>query len=434
MIKITGVTDLIMGSWDYSQTKKNLKDNNMGLELSDSALSYHGAKAVLGAVRFTTLGIAYGYAINTGAFNQLDSISVGLVAAFTAGHIVNGIIQYAPSLLKDEALSYKRFQGDILKDNEIFNKIKNQTELSVHTSYQLFMVGNKLATGNPFDKIVFKMKEQISLWKEKWNNEQLDQFNFISKGFLKLIKKSEMLSDILTKFVKDSPLKVETNNIIKIHGNIESKENEYFRAYIAEKYPEEQKVKKSCEERLAFLNQKAILAAYDIVRQQNVQLFFAKIVMDYNKGDIHSDLIKKFAELNNQTKIPEKGKNTYQEFEPYANISRMARKMMDNKKLYEPDVDVKKILKDINKEMVNANKIKIYSFNNIFYHTKKKIINKELEKQALGNTLRSDKKAIFSEIEIDNKSFNEIVKITDKKLNQEKKAAEKIQETKKNKI
>ena len=264
--------------------------------------------------------------------------------------------------------------------------------------------------------------------------DQLDQFNFISKAVLKLIKKSDRLSDILTKFVKDSPLKVETNKIIKVHGNIESKENEYFRSYMAEKYPEEQKVKKSCEVRLAGLNQKAILSAYDIIRQQNVQLFFAKIVMDYNKGHIHSDLIKKFAELNNQTKIPEKGKNTYQEFEPYANISRMARKMMDNKKLYLPDVDVKKILKDINKEMVNDNKIKIYSFNNIFYHAKKKIINKELEKQALGNILKSDKKAVVNEIEIDNNSFKEIVKITDKKLNQEKKIAEKIQEAKKNKI
>lgn len=436
MIKTTGVTDFVMGAWDYYQAKKDLKNNNMDIETGSSTLAYNGAKAMLGAVRFTTLGIAYGYAINSGAFNQLDTISVGLVAAFTAGHIVNGIVQYAPTLLKDEALSYKRFQGKILKDNEMFDSIANQTELPIHTSYQLFMVGNKLATGNPFDKVVFKMKEQISLWKEKWNDQELDKFNFLSKSVLKLIKKSEKLSDVLNKFVKDSPLKVKANKIIREHSDYDSPANEHFRTYIATKYPEEQCLKKKCEERLATTNQKAILEAYDIMRQQNMQLFFAKVVMDYNQGNIHHNIIKNFAELNKQTKIPSKEKKSYQPFEPYANISKMAKAMLENKKLYSPDTSVKTILKAINKDIVKDNKIKIYSFDNVFYHTKKKIINKELAKMVIHSSLKADKKTMFNEIEIDNKSFSEIVKITESRMNQEKKAAEKlkIQETKKSKI
>ena len=58
----------------------------------------------------------------------------------------------------------------------------------------------------------------------------------------------------------------------------------------------------------------------------------------------------------------------------------MAFKMQKNEKLYPDYVKMETILKDINPNMIVDNKLKIYSFNDIFEYAKRKIVNAKLLK------------------------------------------------------
>lgn len=371
-----------------------------------------------------------------GDFNFVNSLGIATISSYAAMTVLIKLAEYASVFLKDEAVNTKGFQSDILKNNEIYNNVKNETELSLNASYQFFMIGNNLTTGNKLDKILLGMKEKVSEYKEKLRSGEVEKFSKIEKFFFNYIQKHGSLSKMLDNFVKDSSLKIKANNIIRAHADYNSTENEYFRSYILQKHPTIQRDSDTYNEKLKEVNKDAILQSYEIMRQQNMQLFFAKVLLDYNNGIIHKEIINQFANLHKNTKYPQKGEAKGVDIESYKKISEIAIRMVNNEKIYSPNTDVKVVLNHINPNLVSNKKIKIHSFNDLFHFIKRDIIE---EKIGETNTIKVEegsevKKIFYNELEIDNKSFNEIVKITEKKLNQEKKVAEKIQEAKKNKI
>jgi hypothetical protein len=431
-IPLTGLSDLFTETYNYHNLEHHIKNKNLIIEDAQAEQRYSSSKAKIGALQWVVLGLVSGYANEKIHADLGTALGIGLISSFAAVAVVVNLSTYASGLLEDDAKNYKAFHGEILKNNEIYNNKKNENELSVDSSYKLFMTGNNLSTGKPIDKIAFKIKEYISQKKATWDIEDNIRFQKIENFFSNFIKTNGSITEMLQKFVKGSSLKAKANEIIAANCNYNSQENEYFKKYIVDKHPTEQRYPKAYNKRLKEVNQEAILSAYEIIRKQNVELFFAKIVLDYNKGIIHKDIINQFSELHDKTKYPEKGDSKGVDIESYKNISKIAFEMKCGIKVYSKNTDVKVILNHINPNLVSNGKIKIHSFNDIFEFEKIKSIEKRMNLSSDNNL--ENKKINFNELEIDNKSFNEIVKITEKKLNQEKKVAEKIQEAKKNKI
>lgn len=421
-IKMTGIVDMVMGSYNYYDTNKTIKEKDIALEEGVSLLNYNKAKAIIGASRFLVLGVAYGYANTSGDLLKLDAIGIGLAAAFTAGYMIEGVVSMFPVMLEDEAKNYKNFQGAILKNNEIFNSHLKHKELPLDTSYKLFMIGNKLATGNAIDKIVFKMKDKLSKYKNSWSSGQISEFNTLENAIYKLINKNEKLSNMLKSSEKENKLKIATNEIIKKNSDVNGKDNEFFKKMFFIKFPKDIRNEKEVKKKLQAINQEAILETYERMRQQNIELFFARVVLDYNKGIKHENVIEKFLKLQDVTSLPAKGDQKKVSIESYKNISKIAYEMKNNKKLPDATENLKDILNSINPNLVNKNKLKIYSFNEVFNFSKRKIIQKEIDSYYLSKEMTQfinksnynidkDKKITFNEIDIDNKLFEEIVKI-----------------------
>jgi hypothetical protein len=431
-----GVADIFTGSYNYYKTTKEKNNKDLIIEEADDRLAYYKSLTEIGTLNFLVFGLAYGNAQKMGDFNFVNSLGIATISSYAAMTVLIKLAEYASVFLKDEAVNTKGFQSDILKNNEIYNNVKNETELSLNASYQFFMIGNNLTTGNKLDKILLGMKEKVSEYKEKLRGGEVEKFSKIEKFFFNYIQKHGSLSKMLDNFVKDSSLKIKANNIIRAHADYNSTENEYFRSYILQKHPTIQRDSDTYNEKLKEVNKDAILQSYEIMRQQNMQLFFAKVLLDYNNGIIHKEIINQFANLHKNTKYPQKGESKGVDIESYKNISEIAIRMVNNEKIYSPNTDVKVVLNHINPNLVSNKKIKIQSFNDLFHFIKRDIIEEKIGKT---NTIKVDegsevKKIFYNELDIDNKSFNEIVKITEKKLNQEKKVYEKIQEAKKNKI
>lgn len=64
----------------------------------------------------------------------------------------------------------------------------------------------------------------------------------------------------------------------------------------------------------------------------------------------------------------------------YQKISAMAFKMQKNEKIYPENTQVSVILNDINPKIIVNNELKIYTFNEIFVYSKRKIIDTKLLK------------------------------------------------------
>jgi len=54
-IKMTGIVDMVMGSYNYYDTNKTIKEKDIALEEGVSLLNYNKAKAIIGASRFLVL-------------------------------------------------------------------------------------------------------------------------------------------------------------------------------------------------------------------------------------------------------------------------------------------------------------------------------------------------------------------------------------------
>lgn len=469
MLPLIGIIDIAVGSKDHYVSSDRLKNKDIPIEDAEAELRYHRLKVLFGAVRMVTFGVSYGVVANVAnkpldEMFQVDALSVGLLACYAMGHVMNGLYAKYKGVMKEESINERRYQGEILKNIEIFNKILDKTDLSIYDSYSLFLKGNKLANDFPIPEMVKKMKATIIEFKNKWTTEYYEIFKSLTKEVLKalnentrvakileqskkitnevlniFIKKDTVISllgkldKILKKMSDDKTLKENSKNLIKLHTDYNTEENSAFREYIRtnDTFKVSQSNKTICNNELKKINKDAIIQSYEFMRRQNIELFFAKVVLDYNKGIIHKDIINQFAELHNNTKLTEKGERQETGINSYKNISKIAIRMRANENVYSKNTDVKVILNHINPNLVLNGKIKIYSFNDVFESEKMKIIKKEMNTPY--NNIK-EKKINFNELEIDNKSFNEIVKITEKKLNQEKKVAEKIQEAKKNKI
>lgn len=426
--KLFGATDFAMGSYNYYKTKKSLNEINLTQEEADANLNYNATKATLGAVRFVSLGWLANTSYNTLAGGvPLDAINTGLLVTFAATYVIEGIIKMYPNLLEDESINYKRFQGKILKDNDIFNTLSKETELPVESSYQLFMFGNKLATSHFVDKAIFAIKNKITEMQSNWDAKDYNKLNKLEKFVNKIISKSQTLTEYVSKKSDKARLKMESNAAIKAHSDWNSRENEHFRVMIKETEPTKIRNEKYNMDELQKINQKAIIKAYDIIRKQNIELFFARVIIDYNNGIKHTDIINKFVDLHTRTLLP--AKNTQDEIfiESYKKISSLAFKMSKNEKIYPDNTDLKTILTTINPNITQNKKLVLYSFDDVFSYTKRKLIDKQRNTANLNNNIYKDNKVnISNEIEFDMASFKEVIKIKESKL----KKAEQLDVTK----
>lgn len=181
-IKFFGAVDVVVGSYDFYKAKKESDANLISTENTTDRLCYNASKVALGAARLTSLGFftaaKLGY-IGDGLPNE--ALDTGLMLMFGATYAVEFITKMSPSLLKTEALNNKRFQSNLLEDNQIFNFYSKETELPLNESYQLFMFGSSLASSNVVGKAYFTLKNKINDMQANWVKRDFDTFNKVQK-------------------------------------------------------------------------------------------------------------------------------------------------------------------------------------------------------------------------------------------------------------
>lgn len=176
MYKLTGLPDIAIGSWEYYKARKALNEGKLTPETSLTRKRQYRAKIGIGALKISMMGmmaqeILYPMITN---FNNYDfnKTEISIMAAFAAGYAVLGMsIGYA-SIFNDEASNYKYNQSALENKFKLKLKDNQNNEINAGEAYQLFMFGNKLATGNPIDNFLFKIKNKVLEWKMNFNLEQ----------------------------------------------------------------------------------------------------------------------------------------------------------------------------------------------------------------------------------------------------------------------
>lgn len=434
-IKFFGVVDILVGSKDLYKARKAYDENNLTGEDVDARTFYNIAKIGLGATRLFSLGyLAGGHFFSTAAAPQ-GWTDIALTATFCATYAVEGFLRMYPTLLESEALNTKHFQSKILSDNEILNRVSRETELPVESSYQLFMFGNRLGTGNFVDKGLNSLKNKINDIQANWSERDFKVLNKVEKFLYKLINKSEKLALYMENNTLKAQLKKKGNEIITKHTDYKSEENKNFMSYIAKKFPDKIRDEETIIPELRRMNEKAILTAYNTIRKQNVELFFARIVLDYNNGIKHDDLINKFSTLHSRTQLAALKDTDQVLIESYKNISAMAFKMQKNEELYPIGTGLYTILNGINSDIIRNNKLKIYSFNDVFSFAKNKEIEKSKNIGIVDDNIYNDSLIPNTEIRISASAFKSIIKIKESVIEKTKKIDnKKMQEKNKKKI
>lgn len=432
-IKFFGVVDLLVGSKDLYKAKKAYDDNNLAIEDVEARVWYNVSKIGLGATRLFTLGyLAGGHLLADGSSPQ-GSMDVALTVAFCATYAVEGFMRMYPTLLESEAINTKHFQSKILADNEILNRVSKETELPVESSYQLFMFGNRLATGNLVDGWLNTLKNKINDIQANWSERDFKALNKVEKCLYSMIKKSDTLSVYMEKNTLKAQLKKKGNEIIAKHTDYKSEENKNFMSLIAKKFPDKIRDEETIIPELRKMNEFAMLTAYNTVRKQNIELFFARIVLDYNNGIKHSDLINKFANLHSRTQLAAL-KDTDQVFiESYQKISAMAFKMKNDEKIYPAGTGLHSVLTDINPDMIRNNKLKIYSFNDVFAYAKNTQIEKDKNIGIIDDNIYNDTLVPNTELRISAAAFKSIITIKESVIEKTKKIDDKKKMEDKNK-
>lgn len=309
-----------------------------------------------------------------------EALDTGLMLMFGATYAVEFITKMSPSLLKTEALNNKRFQSNLLEDNQIFNFYSKETELPLNESYQLFMFGSSLASSNVVGKAYFTLKNKINDMQANWVERDFDTFNKVQKILHSISTQTPVLKEFVQRASIKAQKKREANLIIKEHSDPDSLSNKHFMSFIENTKGDKSRDVDTIKTLLKDINQEAILEAYTLSRKQNIELFFAKVVADYNFGLKHKDLINKFAELHSQTQIAAKGPKDQILIDSYQRISAIAFKMKNNEEIYPYNTKMETILNDINPKMIVNQKLKIYSFNDVFEYAKRKIVDARLLK------------------------------------------------------
>jgi hypothetical protein len=375
-IKFFGAVDVAVGSYDFYKTKKESDAHLISTESATDRLCYNASKVALGAARLASLGFftasKLGY-IGDGL--PSEALDTGLMLMFGATYAIESIMKVSPDLLKTEALNHKRFQTNLLEDNQIFNFYSKETELPLNESYQLFMFGSSLASSNVVGKAYFTLKNKINDMQANWVEHDFDTFNKVQKILHSITTQTPVLRDFVQKASVKAQKKREANLIIKEHSDPDSLSNNHFMSFIENTKGDKSRDVDTIKTLLKDINQEAILEAYAITRKQNIELFFAKVVADYNFGLKHTDLINKFADLHSQTQVAAKGSKDQIIIDSYQRISAIAFKMKKNEEVYPYNTSMTTILNDINPKMVVDKKLNIYTFNEIFEYTKRKIVN-----------------------------------------------------------
>lgn len=276
---------MISGTYDCYKAKRDFNNNTSSTEDTADKMSYNLSKITLGAARLTSLGFLaaskLGY-LGDGFPNQ--ALDTGLMFMFAATYAVEFVMKTAPSLLKTEAINHKKFQTKILEDNNFFNFVSKETELPLNESYQLFLFGSSLASSNIAGKAVFYLKNKINEIQANWSEKELTAFNKIQKKSYSISQNFPTLKNFINKISEKAHKKRKANLIIKEHSDFESPKNNYFMQYINETKGDKSQDFDTINKDLKEINEKAILDTYTILRKQNIELLFTKVVSDYNFG------------------------------------------------------------------------------------------------------------------------------------------------------
>lgn len=426
MYKLTGLPDIAIGSWEYYKARKALNEGKLTEETSLTRKRQYRAKIGIGALKISMMGvmaheILYPMVTNFNNYN-FNTNEIGIMAAFAAGYAVLGMsIGYA-SIFNDEASNYKYKQSDLENKFKLKLTSSKNNEINSGETYQLFMFGNKIATGNPVDNFLFKIKNKVLEWKSNFNVEQKEEYNIIKNSiynFLNNIGITNFISNIASK----AKMKKEAYDIIKINADINSKENEEFKKYIKNKKPEISLNDDDIKKELKSINQEAIINTYQKVLIQNLQLFFAEVLSDYNKGIVHKNLIEDFSKLAKDNTIK---KDRTILIEEYEKISKLASKMLKNENLQNNFKKPMDTLIYLNGKNIDKNgKFKIIRFNETFSLEKKSILNEKNGTIKTNANIYEDRKAKFTELS----QFDDLSKFVSIKNNNNS-----IKEIKKQKI
>ena len=162
-IRLTGLTQIAIGSWEFYKAKKALEAGNLSEEESLSRKRFNMTKVGIGALKLALIGYSSSAVIspllNNATFSNTD---ISLLATFAAGYAVLSLSDVYSSFLTDEAINYKYNQSRL--ENKFKIKLNNSDsfQLNAAEAYQLYMFGNKLATGNPVDSFMFKVTDVLS--------------------------------------------------------------------------------------------------------------------------------------------------------------------------------------------------------------------------------------------------------------------------------
>lgn len=401
-MKFTGLPQIAIGSWELYKAKKALIEGILSEEESLSRRKFNQTKVGIGAIKLALIGYSTSAVISPILNNStFSNIEIGLLATFAAGYAVLSCSDVYSSLLTDEAINYKHNQSNLENKFKIKLNEKNGFELNSGEAYQLYMLGNKLATGNPVDSFIFNIKEKINNWKLNFNIDEKKYFGVLKNSIYKILKNTGIES-IMNSIYSKSTIKQESFNTIKKFTDINSLENKEFMEYIKKEHKEISANPDDIKIKLKEINQEAIVKSYQKILIQNLQLFFAQVVMDYNNGNINKDLILQFNKLNEKNIIKSKKEIL---FEEYSKIEKISKLMLDDdkktiKEKFKKPEDVFKYLES--QFITNNNSIKFLNFDNIFKLERKAILNKKNGLSKLNDNIYEDKKGCFTEINFEN--------------------------------
>lgn len=411
--KLTGLTDIAIGSWEYHKASKALREGNISEETSLSRKRYNRTKAGIGALKLALIGYASTAVLTpTLSNNSFSNIDIGLLSAFAAGYAVLGFSTLYSNILSDEASNYKYNQSNLENDFKIISNDKKHYELNAGEAYQLYMFGNKLATGNPVDSFMFKIKNKINDWKLNFEIDKDNEFGIIKKSIHQILKKTG-IENLMNEIYEKSLMKKTAYETLKTHTDLKSADNQEFVKYINTKHKDIASNPDDVKSKLKEINQEAILKTYQKLLVQNLQIFFSQVVNDYNKGIVHKDLIMKFEKLNQQNTINSNKEHLFGEYEK---ISKIARRMINNEDLstkFKSNIDT---LKYLGSDIVDKNNtIKFLNFENIFKMEKKAIVNLKNGISKKNDNIYQDKKACFNELSFDEAHINNMIIIKNAK-------------------
>lgn len=405
--KLTGLSEIAIGSWEFHKARKNFNEGNISKETSITRKRFNGTKVGIGVLKMIFMGLgANKIASPIIANSNLSAIDIGVLSAFAAGYAVLSFSNVYFSILTDEAINYKYHQSKLENQFKIISNDKSIFELNAGEAYQLYMFGNKISSGNPMDSFLFKIKNKVNEWKLNFQINEDSEYNIIKKTLYKILDKTGIAA-LMNSIYSKATVKKEAYETLKKFSDLKSTENNEFMKYIKNKHKEISYNEEDIRVKLKDINQEAILKAYQNLLIQNLQIFFTQIVKDYKNNIMHKNLIEKFAELDKQNILHASKTHLIPE---YKKISTLARKMINKEDISDKFKDNIETLKYLGSNCIDKNKnIKFLNFENMFKLERKAIINEKNGLIKSNTNIYQDKKACFTEINLNTEDINKFL-------------------------